>query len=214
MFIVLIKKIKYNDLILATRGKQMKYVEDKIKADGVILGEDILKVDNFVNHQIDMNFALKVAKYFASKFKDVDKVLTIETSGIVFAALTAMELGNIPLVFAKKSKSKIVDAENLYHAQVKSFTRNTISDVVVDKRFLNKEEKILIVDDFLAEGNAGLGLIDICNQAGAKVIGFASVIEKTFQGGRKKIQDLGIKVVTTAPIKEFNNGQIVFGDEE
>lgn len=192
----------------------MKYVEEKILKDGRIIGDNILKVDSFLNHQIDINFTKEVAKYFASKFSNIDKILTIETSGIAFAVATAMEMNNVPVVFAKKSKSKIVDPSNLYLANIKSFTRNTVSEVLVDKRFLNKDERILIVDDFLAEGNAGLGLIDICNQAGAKVVGFASVIEKTFQGGRKKIESLGVKVVTTAPIKEFKNGTIVFGEEE
>lgn len=196
------------------RGNKMKAVEEKILKEGRIIGDDILKVDNFVNHQIDTKFVQEVSKYFASQFSNVDKVLTIETSGIAFAIVTAMELGGLPVVFAKKSKSKTVDVNNVYTTQVKSFTRNTVSDVTVDKRFLNEGEKILIVDDFLAEGNAGLGLIDLCEQAKAKVIGFASVIEKTFQGGRKKIEEKGIKVVTGAPIKAFEGGKIIFGDED
>ncbi len=190
----------------------MKYAEEKVLKDGYVLGEDILKVDSFVNHQIDPLFAKKVGEFFAEEYKDfkVDKILTIETSGIAFAITTALAMNNIPVVFAKKSKSKIVDASNLYTAQIKSFTRNTISDVVVDKRFLNKDENILIVDDFLAEGNAGIGLVDIINQAGAKAIGLASVVEKTFQGGRKKLEDLGLKVVSAAPIKEFKNSKPIF----
>lgn len=188
----------------------MKFVEEKIQKDGRVIGDDILKVDSFVNHQLDTKFVKEVGEYFASEFSNVDKVLTIETSGVAFAIATAMALDNVPVVFAKKSKSKIVDESNIYKTEIKSFTRGTVSEVTVDRRFLNKGEKILIVDDFLAEGNAALGLINLCNQAGAEVIGFCTVIDKAFQGGRKIIEDMGIKLVSGASIKSFENGKVIF----
>ena len=190
----------------------MKFVEDKILKEGIIIGDDILKVDSFVNHRIDTKFVYDISKAFADEFKNdrIDKVVTIETSGIVYGAFTAHELGNLPLVFAKKSKSKTVDINNAYIAYIKSFTRNTISEVTIDKRFLNKGERILIVDDFLAEGNAAKGLIDLCEQAGAIVVGFATVIDKAFQGGREMLEARNIKLVSGASIKKFENGKVVF----
>ena len=190
----------------------MKFVEEKILKEGHVIGEDILKVDSFVNHRIDTKFVSDISKAFAEEFKDmgINKIVTIETSGIVYAAFTAAELGYLPLVFAKKSKSKTVDESNIYKTEIKSFTRNTVSEVTIDKRFLSPEDRILLVDDFLAEGNAALGLIDLCEQAGAKVLGFATVIDKAFQGGRKILQDKGIKLVSGASIKKFENGKVVF----
>ena len=139
----------------------------------------------------------------------IDKVLTIETSGIAVAYAVAEALGDLPLVFAKKTKSKIVNGE-LYSTKIKSFTRNEVCEVTVSKRFLSKGENILIADDFLAEGNAGIGLIDLCKQAGANPVGFAAVIEKYFQGGHKKIEDLGVKVFAGASIKSFKDQKPVF----
>ena len=190
----------------------MKFVEEKILKEGHVIGEDILKVDSFVNHRIDSKFVFDICKEFAKEFKDmgINKVVTIETSGIVYGIVTAYELGNLPLVFAKKSKSKTVDENNVYKTEIKSFTRNTISEVTIDKRFLDKNDNVLIVDDFLAEGNAAVGLINLCEQAGAKVTGFATVIDKAFQGGRKIVIDKGIKLVSGASIKKFENGKVIF----
>lgn len=188
----------------------MKFVEEKILKDGNIIGNDILKVDSFLNHQIDSEFALEVGKFFGESFEGFNKVLTIETSGVAFALTTALSKGNLPVVFAKKSKSKIVDTDACYHTYIKSFTRGIVSDVIVDKRFLNSGDKLLIVDDFLAEGNAALGLIDLAKQAGAEVVGVCAVINKEFQGGQAKIEELGIRVVSGASIAAFDNGKIIF----
>jgi len=188
----------------------MKAIEDKITKDGHVIGNDILKVDSFLNHQIDTNFAIEVGKYFASSFGEFTKVLTIETSGVAYALTTAMYKNNVPIVFARKNKSKIIDSETCYSAKVKSFTKGIVSDVIVDKRYISKEDKVLIVDDFLAEGNAALGLIDIARQSGASIVGVAAVINKVFQGGEKAIQDQGIKVVSGARIKDFVNGKVIF----
>ena len=188
----------------------MKEIEKKILEEGKVIGNDILKVDSFLNHQIDVAalrlFAKEVKEHFG---EDVDRILTIETSGIAIAYAVAEEYGDLPLVFAKKAKSKTVD-ENVYSTPVKSFTHGGVSDVTVSKKYLKPGEKVLIVDDFLAEGNAALGLIDICFQAGAKPVGVAIAIEKVFQGGHQRIEEKGIPVHAGASIKSFENGAPVF----
>ncbi len=190
----------------------MKELEQRILKDGIVIDNEILKVDSFINHQIDVKLLGDICDYLTKDFHNVDKILTIETSGIAFAVVAAQKLGNIPVVFAKKSKSKIVDESNIYTAEVKSFTRGTVSKITIDKRFLKKGERVLIVDDFMAEGNASIGLIDICNKAGAEVVGVAVAVEKRFQGGRDKLNKLGYKVVSAASISAFENGKPVFVD--
>ena len=189
----------------------MKQLEERILKDGIIINNDILKVDSFLNHQIDVSLTRALAKEIADLYKGLkpNKILTIETSGIPLAYAVAEELGNLPLVFAKKSKSMTV-GDDVYKAEIKSFTRNITSTVTVANKYLNSGDVILIVDDFLAEGNASLGLIELCNQAGAKVIGVAVEIEKGFQGGRDKLQALGLKVYSGANIKAFTNNKPVF----
>ena len=190
----------------------MKLLEDRILEDGVIINNDILKVDSFINHQIDVSLVRDLAKEINQEFKDlgVNKILTIETSGIAFAYAVAEEMGNLPLVFGKKRKSITVDENDVYKADIKSFTRNTVSTVTVAHRYLNPGDTVLIVDDFLAEGNASLGLIDLCNQAGAKVVGVAVAIEKGFQPGRKRLEELGLKVYSGANVKAFVDNKPVF----
>ena len=192
-------------------SKVMKILEDRILKDGVIINNDILKVDSFLNHQIDVALTRTLAKEMAETFKDfgVNKVLTIETSGLPIAYAAAEELGNVPLVFAKKSKSLTV-GNDVYKAEIKSFTRNIQSTVTVANKYLNNGDVILIVDDFLAEGNAALGLLDLCKQAGAKVVGVAVEIEKGFQGGRDKLEALGLKVYSGANVKAFVDNKPVF----
>ena len=192
-------------------SKIMKLLEDRILKDGVIINNDILKVDSFLNHQIDVELTRALAKEIAVAFKGfgVNKILTIETSGLPVSFAAAEEMGNLPLVFAKKSKSATV-GNDVYKAEIKSFTRNITSTVTVANKYLNSGDVILIVDDFLAEGNAALGLIDLCNQAGAKVVGVAVEIEKGFQGGRNKLEALGLKVYSGANVKAFVNNKPVF----
>lgn len=189
----------------------MKLIEDRILKNGVIIGNDTIKVDSFLNHQIDTKTLREFAKEVKKEFqgKEINKVLTIETSGIAVAYALAIEFGDVPLVFAKKSKSKITD-DNAYKTSIKSFTRNIVSDVIVSKEYLCNTDKILIADDFLAEGNAALGLIDLCKQAHAEVVGVSCVIEKYFQGGHQKIEELGIKVYAGASIKEFKDNKPIF----
>ena len=188
----------------------MKALEDRILNDGVILNNDILKVDSFLNHQIDPVLIDALAEDILNFFKGarIDKILTIETSGIAIAYAVARIL-KAPIVFAKKSKSATV-GDDVYTTEIKSFTRNLVSKVTVRNRFLKENENVLIVDDFLAEGNAALGLIDLCNQAKSNVVGVAVAIEKGFQGGRKKIEVTGNKVYSGAIIKEFKDNKPVF----
>ncbi len=188
----------------------MKELENKILEDGRVIGNDILKVDSFINHQIDCSMLCKICEHISKKFLDVDKIVTIETSGIAFAVGVAMQYGNIPVVFAKKQLSKIIDMDSTYHAEVKSFTKGSVNNIVIDKRFLKKGEKVLIVDDFLAEGNAANGLINILNQAGCEIVGIAVCIEKRFQGGRKMLEDRGYKVYAAASIEAFKDGKPSF----
>ncbi|MCQ2798032.1 MAG: xanthine phosphoribosyltransferase [Bacilli bacterium] len=188
----------------------MKELERKILKDGVIINNDILKVDSFLNHQIDTAMVVRTSSYIAAQFEDIDKIVTVETSGIAYAIMVAMAYGNIPVVFAKKTKSAILDYSNAYHAEVKSFTRNTVSEISIDKRFIKEGERVLIVDDFLAEGNASVGLVNLCKDAKADVQGVAVIVEKRFQGGRDRLEAMGIKVVSCASIEKFENNKPVF----
>ena len=192
-------------------SKIMKELEQRILKDGIIINNDILKVDSFLNHQIDTGLTRSIAKEIAECFKGlgVNKILTIETSGLPVSFAVAEEMGNLPLVFAKKSKSLIV-GNDVCKAEIKSFTRNIQSTVTVANKYLNSGDVIRIVDDFWAEGNAALGLFDLCKQAGAKVVGVAVEIEKGFQGGRDKLEALGLKVYSGANVRAFVDNKPVF----
>ena len=198
--------MRYNYIVLEGI---MKTLKERIVNDGYVIGDDILKVDSFINHQVDTKLLDELGAYFRLKFDGVTKILTIESSGIAFGVGVASHFGYAPMVFAKKSKSKILDEKNLYTTVVDSFTKGTTNVVSVDKRFLTKDDKCLIVDDFMAEGNAALGLVDLCNQAGATVVGVAIVIEKGFQGGRKRLEEKGIRVESAAIVDHFENGKAV-----
>lgn len=188
----------------------MKELEERIVKDGIILKGDILKVGNFLNQQIDSkllkHMALEVTKYF--EVGSVTKVLTIEASGIAFATAVAMEY-DVPFVFAKKSVSSNVSGE-LYVTSVASYTHGTTFNVTVPKDYIKEGDQILIVDDFLACGNALKGLIDICNQAKANVVGCAIEIEKAYQNGGNELRNLGYKIVSLAQISEMIDGIIKF----
>ena len=187
----------------------MKILEERILNDGKIVNNEILKVDNFINHQIDILLLDNICQYLASKFTNIDKIVTVETSGIAFAVGVAMHLNNIPVVFAKKTKSLILN-DNVYSEEVKSFTRKTESQIYIDKAYIKENERCLIVDDFLAEGNAVMGLVNICKRAKAKVSGVAIVIEKEFQGGRQRILSEGLRLESAAVIERFENNKPIF----
>jgi len=188
----------------------VKELEEKILSEGHILNNDIIKVDSFINHKVDVVLVNNIGKFFASKFQNIDKVLTLETSGIIFGLVTAQALGNVPLVYAKKNKSAIINENHSYISNVHSFTHNVDNMISVNKDYINKGERVLIVDDFLANGSAATGLVDIIEQAGAIPVGFCTAIEKYFQPGRKLLEDKGLKVVAAAKIKAFENNVPIF----
>lgn len=192
----------------------MKELENKILAEGKVIDNSILKVDSFFNYCIDIPMLRSVGKYIASHFKNVDKVLTIEASGIAFAVAVAYELGNVPVIFAKKSKTAVTSTDENYIAMVHSFTHGIDNNIYVSKRFLKENNNVLIVDDFLANGAASIGLVEICKQAKANVAGIGIGIEKEFQGGRKKLQDLGCKVISAARITAFKDNKPIFSTEK
>ena len=190
----------------------MNCVEERILHDGVIKHGNVLKVDSFLNHQIDVALLDEVAREFKRRFADapVTKVLTIETSGIAIACAVAREFG-VPVVFAKKAKTVNLDGE-MYVAEVESFTHKKTNNVIVAKKFLNQHDRVLIVDDFLANGCALQGLISIVDSAGAEVVGCGIVIEKGFQEGGYRIRNLGFRLESLAIIESMDaeTGEIVF----
>ena len=182
----------------------MLLLEQRIAKDGKILGSDILKVDSFLNHQIDVSLLNDIGKEFHRLFANdnVTKILTIEASGIGVACLTAQYFG-VPVVFAKKSKTTNISG-SFYTAKVASFTHGKTYDVLVSKDYLCENDRVLIIDDFLAKGQAVLGLADLVESAGATVIGAGIVIEKSFQEGPQLIRDRGIRLESLARIKSLS----------
>ena len=182
----------------------MKLLEEKILKDGVIKSGNVLKVDSFLNHQIDVLFIAKLGEEFKRLYADtpITKILTIEASGIGLASVAAMYF-NVPVVFAKKSSGSNMD-KDVYFTQIYSYTHNKVNEVVVSKRFINTEDHILIIDDFLANGCALEGLIDIVRQAGATVEGVGIAVEKGFQGGGDKLRASGIRVESLAIIEKMD----------
>ena len=187
----------------------MQLLIDRIKQDGKGIGTEILKVDSFLNHQVDVALTDEIGKAFAEIFKDcgVTKVLTVEASGIPAALSTARAMGNLPMVFAKKSAPNTM-VDGCYAAPIKSFTKGTLSTVRISRDFLSKDDKVLIIDDFLATGEAAIGLLDLLRQAGAKCVGIGAVIEKEWQGGAKRLEDLGYKVESLAIVESINGSDI------
>lgn len=190
----------------------MKILEERIKKDGMVYPGQILKVDSFLNHQIDIELVDQVANAFYEKYRDegITKILTIEASGIAIASSVA-RVFKVPMLFAKKTQSLNISGE-VYTAEVTSYTYQKKNNIIVSKQFLSKDDVVLIVDDFLATGNAMIGLCELCHNAGAKVAGVGICIEKGFQNGRKAIENLGYDVTSMAIIDEMtDDGGIVFG---
>lgn len=182
----------------------MKLLEDRILKDGHIGADNVLKVDSFLNHQIDVNFICELGKEFYRLFKDenITKILTIEASGIGIACLAAQYFG-VPVVFAKKTKTINIYSDT-YNATVHSYTHKKDYDIVVSKEFLSKEDNVLIIDDFLAKGSALTALLMLIEKAGAKTAGAGIVIEKAYQGGGNLVRDMGIRVESLAKIKSIS----------
>ena len=184
----------------------MKLLEERILKDGNVLGENILKVDSFLTHQVDFKLMKEIGQTFADHFKDagITKVVTIEASGIAL---------DVPMIFAKKAKN-ITMNEGILTAEVYSFTKQVTSTVSIAGKFLDPADKVLIIDDFLANGQAAKGLIQIIEQAGAKVEAIGIVIEKSFQDGRGLLEELGYPVVSFARLDRCENGQVVFKEAD
>ncbi len=192
----------------------MEALKKKILTDGTAIGSEIIKVDSFLNHQIDVAFMNEIGKEFARIFSDVEvtKIVTIEASGIAIAAIASQYFNNVPVVFAKKTESRNLDPDK-YHGEVYSFTKQKVYPIMVSKKYISAEDKILIIDDFLANGKAALALTGLCEQAGATVQGIGIVIEKGFQnGGRLLREENHIRVESLAIIDNIDDGKITFRD--
>jgi len=193
----------------------MNFLEERILADGVVKEGNVLKVDSFLNHQMDVQLIDRIGEEFHRRFKDkkITKVLTIEASGIAIAYAVARCFG-VPMVFAKKAKSVNIDGD-MYTAEVESFTHKNKNQVIVSKKFLSADDKILIVDDFLANGCALQGLISIAESAGASVEGICIVIEKGFQYGGRSIRNLGYQLESLAIVESMDHKtkNIVFREQ-
>ena len=190
----------------------MKLLEDRIRKDGIVREGEVLKVDSFINHQMDVELFREMAREWKRLFagKPINKVMTIEASGIGIAAIVAAEFG-VPVVFAKKSMSVNLDKDN-YETHIQSFTHKKIYEVIVSKKFLTPDDHLLIVDDFLANGCARMGLLELAQEAGATVEGIGIAIEKGFQSGGALIRGKGIQLESLAIIESMNSatGEITF----
>lgn len=190
----------------------MEKLKQKILQDGVVIDNKILKVDHFLNHQIDPGLTMEMGEAFYERFKDkpITKILTIEVSGIPVALATALYF-KVPCLFAKKSSSLTL-SEDTYKADVYSFTKQKTFSIQVDKTFLNAEDQVLIIDDFLAQGNALTGLIQLCHQAQAQIQGLGIVIEKSLQKGGQVLREQGYDLHSLIKIKNFEDNRVVFED--
>lgn len=191
----------------------MKLLEDRIRREGIVKDGDILKVDSFLNHQMDPALFREMAKEWHRRFADagVTKILTIEASGIGLACITAEEFG-CRAVFAKKSSGRNMDSD-VYSTKIVSFTKGKEFDVIVSKRYLGPEDRVLILDDFLANGCALEGLMDLVRQSGATLCGCGIAIEKGFQGGGAKIRARGIQLESLAILLDMEGGELVFEED-
>ncbi|WP_124059653.1 xanthine phosphoribosyltransferase [Vaginisenegalia massiliensis] len=189
----------------------MSNLKERILKDGVVYPNNVLKVDSFLNHQIDPQVIHEIAEAFYQHFKDkgITKVFTIEASGIAPAIMTAMRF-EVPMLFAKKSLPSTLKKDDQYETKVHSYTKNVTSNVIISKHYLQADDVVLIVDDFLANGEAAKGLMDLVHQAGAKVAGVGICIEKSFQPGRQTLEDLGAEVYSICRIKSLANQEVTF----
>ena len=191
----------------------MQKLREYILKEGLVLSDQILKVDAFLNHQIDPFLIREIGKEFARRFHDdsVTKVLTIESSGIAPAVMTGLEL-QVPVVFARKKKSLTL-TDSFYENKVFSFTKQEMSSVVVSRKFLTEKDRVLVIDDFLANGQAAEGLIEVVRMAGAHLIGLGAVIEKAFQPGGSNLRKAGVRVESLVEIASLENGKITFKEK-
>ena len=193
----------------------MRLLEERIRKDGIVKEGQVLKVDSFINHQMDINLFNEMGKEFKRLFADkpINKILTIEASGIGLACVIAQHF-DVPVVFAKKAKSINLDGD-MYTTKIESFTHKRVYDVIVSKKFLSEKDHVLIIDDFLANGCAVAGLVDLVRSAGATVEGVGIAVEKGFQQGGKILRDKGLQVESLAIVESMNHetGEIVFREQ-
>ncbi|MHA4259081.1 xanthine phosphoribosyltransferase [Bacillus cereus] len=192
----------------------MKVLQEKILNEGKVLSGDVLKVDAFLNHQIDPVLMQEIGKEFAKRFKEenITKIVTIESSGIAPAVMAALELG-VKVIFARKRKSLTLQ-DNMYVANVYSFTKQETNEISLSRNHIDENDRVLIIDDFLANGQATLGLMSLVEQAGASIAGIGIVIEKAFQDGGKKLREQGVRVESLAEIASLDNGTVTFVQQE
>ncbi|MBY0148005.1 xanthine phosphoribosyltransferase [Neobacillus niacini] len=192
----------------------MRLLEEKIKKDGRVLNENVLKVDSFLNHQIDPQLMNELGKEFAQRFsaEGITKIVTIESSGIAPAVMAGLYM-NVPVIFARKRKS-VTLTDDLLTASVHSFTKNESNELAIARKFIDENDKVLIIDDFLANGQAALALVAMVQQAKASVAGIGIVIEKSFQPGAAKLKDQGLRVESLARIASLSNGEVTFITEK
>ena len=194
----------------------MQLLKDRIRKDGQVFPGNVLKVDSFLNHQMDIELFSEFGKEFKRRFEgeEINKILTIEASGIGIACIVAQSFG-VPVVFAKKSQSKNIAGE-VYSSKVQSYTHGRIYDIIVSKKFLGPEDKVLIIDDFMANGAAMDGLLEVIRESGAHVVGAGIVIEKGLQGGGERLRREGLRVESLAIVDRMDEktGEIVFRDDE
>lgn len=191
----------------------MQLLKERIRTDGRVLGRDILKVDSFLNHQLDPELIQAIGTEFANRFRSagVTKILTIEASGIAVALMAGLSLG-VPVLFAKKTRAK-TQSEAVYTAEVFSYTRGESRTIVVSQRFLSPTDRVLILDDFLATGEATKGLISLVRQAGAELAGVGIVVEKGFQDGGRHLREQGVPLESLVIIDQLTEDGIRFADE-
>lgn len=195
-------------------GINMRLLEEKIKKDGRVLNENVLKVDSFLNHQIDPSLMNEIGKEFAQLFatEGITKIVTIESSGIAPAVMAGLYM-NVPVIFARKRKS-VTLTDDLLTASVHSFTKNETNELAIARKFINENDKVLIIDDFLANGQAALALVEMVKQANASIAGIGIVIEKSFQPGAQKLKEQGLRVESLARISSLANGEVTFITEK
>ncbi|MCU5746530.1 xanthine phosphoribosyltransferase [Staphylococcus sp. SQ8-PEA] len=191
----------------------MNLLQEKVKEDGVVIDEKILKVDGFLNHQIDADLMWEIGQTFYQQFKDeeITKILTIEASGIAPAIMVAKRFG-VPCLFAKKAKPSTL-TQGAYSTDIHSFTKNKTSHVMISEEFLNANDRVLIIDDFLANGDASLGLNELVQQANATTVGVGIVIEKAFQAGRQKLNEAGLKVSSLCEVASLAGNKVTLVGE-
>lgn len=209
-------KLMYNNDIFLRGAILLKLLEDRIEKDGIVKPGNVLKVDSFLNHQMDISLFNDMGKEFKRLFNDtpINKILTIEASGIGIACVAAQYFDNVPVVFAKKSQTVNIDGE-VYSTKIESFTHKRVYDVIISKKYLSSKDHVLIIDDFLANGCALNGLLDIAQKAGATVEGVGIAVEKGFQRGGELIRQKGIRVESLAIIESMDadSGNIVFKEQ-